>query len=70
MRTTGRGTFFIEEVFYITLSPEDCVLNFLLCFRGLANAISYSEVWPPEWDDPFTHFHFSIAFSALELAPQ
>jgi hypothetical protein len=31
---------FTEEVFSKTLSPDDCELNFLLCFRGLASANS------------------------------
>jgi hypothetical protein len=59
----GRITTFIEEVFSVTLSPEDCSLNFLLCFMGLANALSCSEVCPPtERDDPFICFHFSTIF--------
>jgi hypothetical protein len=33
-----------EEVFLVILSPEDCKMNFLPCFRGLANANSYVEV--------------------------
>jgi hypothetical protein len=53
---------FTEEVYSIILSLEDCNLNFLLCFRGLANAFSCSEVWSPEWDGPFTRFRFSVVF--------
>jgi hypothetical protein len=40
----GRTTIFAEEVFSEMLSPEDLALNFLLCFMGLANAFSCSEV--------------------------
>jgi hypothetical protein len=35
---------FTEEVFLVTLSPEDCATNFLLGFRGLAKESSCAEV--------------------------
>jgi hypothetical protein len=33
-----------KEDFSVTLSPEDCEMNFLLCFMGLASANSCAEV--------------------------
>jgi hypothetical protein len=53
---------FTEEVFYKKLSPNDCGLNFMLCFTGLANTNTWAEVRSPERDDPFMRFHFSVAF--------
>jgi hypothetical protein len=41
---TGQFIAVKEEAFSIMLSPEDCDMNFLLCFRGLANNFSYSKV--------------------------
>jgi hypothetical protein len=54
---------FAEEVFSMMLFPEDCELNFLLGFRGLASANTCVDVSSPKRDDPFTCFRFSVAFS-------
>jgi hypothetical protein len=35
---------FLEEVFSMMLSPEDCELNFQLAFKGLASANFWAEV--------------------------
>jgi hypothetical protein len=35
---------FLEEVFSMMLSPEDCELNFQLAFKGLASANFRAEV--------------------------
>jgi hypothetical protein len=53
---------FTNEVFSEILRSEDCDLNFLLGFRGLASNFSCSEVLSPEQDDPFACFRFSIYF--------
>jgi hypothetical protein len=41
----------------------------LLYLRGLANAISCLEVWPPKWDDPFACFCFQQFSLTLEPTP-
>jgi hypothetical protein len=45
------------------LCPEDCELNFLPGFRGLVSTNTCVDVSSPKRDDPFTCFHFSVAFS-------
>jgi hypothetical protein len=52
----------VGEVFSTMLGPEDCAINFLLDFKGLAKASSYVEVRDLEWDDPLPRLHFFEAF--------
>jgi hypothetical protein len=59
----GKGTTFTDKVFSITPNPKDCVppfaiLNFWLCFMGLANVFSRSKVQSPERDEIFFRFRF------------
>jgi hypothetical protein len=34
----------VEEDFSVTLSPEDCEMNFLLSFKGLVSANSCADI--------------------------
>jgi hypothetical protein len=59
---TGWGTTFAEEDFSVTLSPEDCSLNFFAQLYGLSQHLLLFRGLIPRAGQPLARFRFSVVF--------